>query len=179
MEMANPLESFGESPKACVTNSNRLPAKLKGKGNPDLPSVCSNYWPPIVALSLCLTIWYFRPFSNAGLQSPRNLPSPQPLSTTQFSTLRETSNIANKTCEMTILVQRNWTQFHQICYCAQCALWHSDTFEPIQTEGHEKEIASERIYDNSQVDSLVHHCQHPGERSKAKHCRNVLGRVLG
>ena len=29
------------------------PANLKGKANPDLPSVCSNYWPPNVALSLC------------------------------------------------------------------------------------------------------------------------------
>ena len=114
--MVNPLlESFGESPKAFVTN-------LKGKENPDLPSVCSNYWPPNVALSLCynhlvlltfrqcrsaipqrkskekktqichrfvkttgllawlsvcvLTIWYFRPFGNAGLQCPRDLPSP-------------------------------------------------------------------------------------------------------
>ena len=48
--MANPvLESFGESPKACVTNSSRPPEKLKGKENPDLPSVCSNYWPPNVA----------------------------------------------------------------------------------------------------------------------------------
>jgi hypothetical protein len=28
-------------------------------------------------LSVCvLTIWYFRPFGNAGLQSPRDLPSP-------------------------------------------------------------------------------------------------------
>ena len=43
------LESFGESPKACVTNSSRPPEKLKGKENPDLPSVCSNYWPPNVA----------------------------------------------------------------------------------------------------------------------------------
>ena len=25
---------------------------LKGKGNPDLPYVCSKYWPPIMALSL-------------------------------------------------------------------------------------------------------------------------------
>ena len=29
------------------------PANLKGKANPDLPSICSNYWPPNVALSLC------------------------------------------------------------------------------------------------------------------------------
>ena len=44
METANPqLESFGESRKACVTNSNRPPMNLKGKGNTDLPSVCSNY----------------------------------------------------------------------------------------------------------------------------------------
>ena len=38
MEMANPLqESFGEPPKACVTNSSRPLANLKEKGNPDLP----------------------------------------------------------------------------------------------------------------------------------------------
>ena len=50
MEIANPLlESFGEPPKACVTNSNSPPANLKGKGNPDMPQVCSNYWPPNVA----------------------------------------------------------------------------------------------------------------------------------
>ena len=56
MEMANPLlESFREPPKACVTNSSRTPAHLKGKGNPDLPSVCSNYWPPIMALSLIVS----------------------------------------------------------------------------------------------------------------------------
>ena len=46
MKMANPLlESFGESP-----NSSRPPTDLKGKGNLDLPLVCSNYWPPNVAL---------------------------------------------------------------------------------------------------------------------------------
>ena len=60
------LESFGESPKACVTNSSRPSEKLKGKENPDLPSVCSNYWPPTVALSLCFnhlvlsTFWQSR-----------------------------------------------------------------------------------------------------------------------
>ena len=38
MEVANLLlESFGESPKTCVTNSSHPPANLKGKGNPDLP----------------------------------------------------------------------------------------------------------------------------------------------
>jgi hypothetical protein len=51
--MADPLlESFGESSKACMTNSSRPLANLKGKENPHLPSVCSNYWPPKVALSL-------------------------------------------------------------------------------------------------------------------------------
>ena len=53
MEMANPpLESLGELPEACVTNSSphHTPVNLKGKGNSDLLSV---YWPPIVALSLC------------------------------------------------------------------------------------------------------------------------------
>ena len=50
----NPLlESFGESPKACVTHSSHPLANFKWKENPDLPSVCSNYWPPNVALSLC------------------------------------------------------------------------------------------------------------------------------
>ena len=52
--LANPLlESFGESPKACVTNSSHPPAKHKGKENLDMPLVCSNYWPPNVARSLC------------------------------------------------------------------------------------------------------------------------------
>ena len=54
MVLANTLqESLGESPKTWLTNSSRPPANLKGKENPDLPSVCSNYWPPILALSLC------------------------------------------------------------------------------------------------------------------------------
>ena len=54
MEKANPLlESFGETPRICVTDSSRPLTDLKGKENPDLPSVCSNYWPPNVALSLC------------------------------------------------------------------------------------------------------------------------------
>ena len=37
------------------------PANLKGKGNPDLPWVCSNYWPPIVALSLCYNHKHYPP----------------------------------------------------------------------------------------------------------------------
>ena len=50
MEKANPLlESFGETPRICVTDSSRPLTDLKGKENPDLPSVCSNYWPPNVA----------------------------------------------------------------------------------------------------------------------------------
>jgi hypothetical protein len=70
--MANPVvETFGESAKVCVTNFSRPPEKLKGKENPDLPSVSSNYWPPNVALSLC-----FNHFDNAGLQCPRDLPCP-------------------------------------------------------------------------------------------------------
>ena len=45
MEVANSLlESFREPPKAFMTNSSR-PTR-----NPDQPLVCSNYWPPIVAL---------------------------------------------------------------------------------------------------------------------------------
>ena len=64
MEKANPLlESFGEPPRTRMTNSSCPPTDLKEKGNPDMPSVCSNYWPPIVALSLCfnhLVLWTFR-----------------------------------------------------------------------------------------------------------------------
>ena len=52
--MANPLlESFRESPKACVTNSHLPLANFEGKENPDLPLVCSNYQPPNMALSMC------------------------------------------------------------------------------------------------------------------------------
>ena len=67
MKKANPLsESFGEPPRTCMTNSSRPLTELKEKGNPDLPSVCSNYWPPIGALSLCFnhlvlsTFWQCR-----------------------------------------------------------------------------------------------------------------------
>jgi hypothetical protein len=50
MEMAKPLlETFKEPPKACVTNFSHPAANLKGKENPDLPLVCTNYWPPNVA----------------------------------------------------------------------------------------------------------------------------------
>ena len=61
--MANPLL---ESPKACVINFSCPLANLKEKENPDLPLVCSNYWLPNVALSLCFnhlvlsTIWQCR-----------------------------------------------------------------------------------------------------------------------
>ena len=56
--MANPvLESFRESPKACVTNSSRPPEILKGKENPDLPLVCSNYWPPNFLIFIILLHW--------------------------------------------------------------------------------------------------------------------------
>ena len=67
MEVDNQLlDDFGEPPKACVTNSSQPPANIKRKGNPDLPTVCSNYCPPIMALSLCFnhlllsTFWQCR-----------------------------------------------------------------------------------------------------------------------
>ena len=60
--MANPLlESFGEPPKACMTNSSCPPANFKGKENPDLPSICSNYWPSNVPQ------FVFEPFSTFKL----------------------------------------------------------------------------------------------------------------
>ena len=69
IEMANPLlESFGEPPRIRLTNSSRPLTGLKGKGNSDLPSVCSNYWPPVVARSLCfshLVLWTFRQCKSA------------------------------------------------------------------------------------------------------------------
>ena len=67
MEMANPLlESFGEPPRICVINSSRPLTDLKGKGNPDLPLVCSSYWPPI-AHSQC------PPHSRASLEKNLSL----------------------------------------------------------------------------------------------------------
>ena len=47
------LESFRTTPRIRATNSSRPLMEIKGKGNPNLTWVCSNYWPPIVALSLC------------------------------------------------------------------------------------------------------------------------------
>ena len=59
MEMANPLlESFREPPKTHVANSSHPPANLKGKGNPDLPSVCSNHWASYCGSVCVLTFWY-------------------------------------------------------------------------------------------------------------------------
>ncbi len=73
MKKANPLsESFGEPPRTRMTNSSRPLTELKEKGNPDLPSVCSNYWPPIEALSLCfnhLVLLTFRQCRSAIPQS--------------------------------------------------------------------------------------------------------------
>ena len=75
--MANPvLESFGESQKACVTNSSRPPEKLKGKENPDLPSVCSNYWPPNVALSLCFNHLVLSTFRQCRSAVPKRSAKP-------------------------------------------------------------------------------------------------------
>ena len=69
--MANTLlESFEEPPKACMTNSSRPLANLKGKENPDLPSVCSNYWPPNMALSLCFNHLVLLTFSAMQVCNP-------------------------------------------------------------------------------------------------------------
>ena len=85
MVLANPLlESFRKSPKTWATNSSRI-----GKGNPDLPLVCSNCWPPIVALSLCFNHLILSTFR----QSPRDPPCTQPVSTTQQSILGETPSL--------------------------------------------------------------------------------------
>ena len=57
---------LGQTPLVSLTNSSRPLEKFKGKENPDLPSVCTNYWPPNVALSLCFdhlvlsTFWQSR-----------------------------------------------------------------------------------------------------------------------
>ena len=76
--MANLLqESFRESPKASVTNiqpSHWRTTKEKKT------QVCQQFVETtglLKWLSVCgLTIWYFRPFGNAGLQFRRVLPSP-------------------------------------------------------------------------------------------------------
>ena len=70
------LESFGESPKACVTNSSRPPEKLKGKENPDLPLVFLNYRPPIVALSLCFNHLVLSTFRQCRSAMPKRSAKP-------------------------------------------------------------------------------------------------------
>ena len=67
MEMAIPLlESFRNTPRIRATNSGRPLEDIKGKGNPVLLLVGSNYWPSILALSLCFnhlvrsTFWQCR-----------------------------------------------------------------------------------------------------------------------
>ena len=75
--MTNPLlESFGEPQKACVTNFSRPPADLKGKGNPDLPPVCSNHWPPIVALTLCFNHLVLSTFQQCKSAIPKRSTNP-------------------------------------------------------------------------------------------------------
>ena len=80
--MANPL-LHSTPDELCDKFQLFLAADLKEKGDPDLPSVCSNYWPPIAALSLC--------FNHLVLSTFRKCRSeiPQPVSTTQYSILRE------------------------------------------------------------------------------------------
>ena len=69
-------QCFGESPKACVTNYSRPPEKLKGKENPDLPSVCLNYWPPILALSLCFNHLVLSTFRQCRSVMPKRSAKP-------------------------------------------------------------------------------------------------------
>ena len=77
MEKANPLlESFGETPRICVTDSSRPLTDLKEKGNPDLPSVCSNYWPPIVALSLYFNHLVLSTFQQCRSAMPKRSAKP-------------------------------------------------------------------------------------------------------
>ena len=54
-----------------MANSSRLLVNLKGKGNPDLPLVCSNYRPPTVALSLCFNHLLLSTFRQYSLQTPQ------------------------------------------------------------------------------------------------------------
>jgi hypothetical protein len=77
MEMANPLlESFGEPPRIRVTNSSCPPTDLKGKETPDLPLVCSNYWPPIMALSLCFNHLVILTFRQCRFAIPKRSAKP-------------------------------------------------------------------------------------------------------
>ena len=91
------LESFREPPRICATNSSLPPTDLKGIGNPDLPSVCSNYWPPIVALSLCFNHLVLSTFRQCRFAIPQR--SAKPIASIhqriphQYSTLRETPSL--------------------------------------------------------------------------------------
>ena len=70
------LESFGAPPRICATNSSPPPTDLKAKGSPDLPSVCSNYWPPIVALSLCFNHLVLSTFRQCRSAIPKRSAKP-------------------------------------------------------------------------------------------------------
>ena len=78
-----------------MTNSSCPPEKLKGKENPDLPSVCSNYWPPNVALSLCFNHLVFSTFRQSRFAIPKR--SAKPIAsiyhTVQCSALGETPTL--------------------------------------------------------------------------------------
>ena len=79
-----------ENPQASVR---QIPAVPRQTSNEKETQICHRFVQTIGLLSwlsVCvLTIWYFRPFSNAGLQFPRDSSSPYPVSTTQQSILRE------------------------------------------------------------------------------------------
>jgi hypothetical protein len=71
MELAGSLlKRFGASPKSHAINSICPLTDPKGKENPYLLLVCSNYWPPFVAQFEFSTIRYFQPFNKAGLKYP-------------------------------------------------------------------------------------------------------------
>ena len=73
IELANLLlESFRAPPRS----HRQIPAvpqrTPKAKKPPYLPWVCSEYWPPIQAQFVFLSIWYLRPFGNADLYTPHS-----------------------------------------------------------------------------------------------------------
>ena len=107
-KQVNPLlERFRESQKACVTNSSRPPANLKGKENPDLPSVCSNYWPPNVALSLCFNHLVLSTFRQCRSAIPQRSAKP-------IASIHHTVQYSQRNPWFNMITHENYNEYGKI-----------------------------------------------------------------
>ena len=68
---------FGTASCTEFTLKTPSPGNLKGKENPDLPLVCSNYWPPSLALSLCFNPLVLSTFRHCRYAIPQRSAKPK------------------------------------------------------------------------------------------------------